>query len=276
MSSPSCRPASAPGLSGLLEAYYTRYYRDTLGIREWRALVAVRLDDEDYEARRLVRLETALGAPIRGRRLLNVGCGPGGFNLAAERAGARTWGVDADPEAVALATGRMGRGHFLCAEAEQLPLASASVDVVYCYSTLEHVADAERAVGEMLRVLRPGGRLYLHAPNPWACYEGHYKVVWLPGLPRWLGQGYLRLRGRPVAFLDTLRPQSLRRYRRFIEAAGGRILRVLDGDRGRPIGGRLWPILRLHARFFGVAPSIELVAVRGAPPRSPEARGGSA
>jgi SAM-dependent methyltransferase len=264
MSGPSGRPASAPALCRLLEAYYARYYRDTLGIREWRALVAIRVDDEDYEARRLARLEAALGAPIRGRRLLNVGCGPGGFNVAAERAGARTWGVDADPEAVVLAAGRIGCGHVVCAEAERLPLASSSVDVVYCYSTLEHVVDAERAVGEMLRVLRPDGRLYLHAPNPWACYEGHYKVVWLPGLPRWLARRYLGLRGRPVAFLDTLRPQSLRRYRRFIEAAGGQVLQVLDGDRDRPIGGRLWPILRLHARLLGVASSIELVAARGA------------
>jgi SAM-dependent methyltransferase len=262
MSSPAAEGHSARAITARLEAYYTRYYRDMLGIPEWRELVTVRVTDEGYETRRLARLEEALGAPVQGRSLLNVGCGPGGFNLAAERAGARAWGVDPDLEAVTLAAARLGSPRFLCAAAERLPFADGVFDVVYCYSTLEHVADAEQAVREMLRVLVPHGRLYLHAPNPWACYEGHYKVVWLPRAPRWLARLYLTIRRRPIAFLDTLRPATLARCRRFIESAGGRIVRVLDGEAGRPVGGRLWPLIRLQARLFGVTPSIELLASR--------------
>jgi SAM-dependent methyltransferase len=262
MSRPEARPGAPHDVAGRLAAYYARYYRDTLGIREWRELVAVRVGDERHEARRLERLEQAMGEPVRGRALLNVGCGPGGFNLAADRAGARSWGVDRDPEAVALAAARAGPGRFVCAEVERLPLAASSFDVVYCYSTLEHVADAGQALREMLRVLRPEGRLYLHAPNPWFCYEGHYKVVWLPRSPRWLARRYLALRQRPPAFLDTLRPVSLSRCRALIHAGGGRIVRVLDGDTDRPVGGRLWPLLRLYGRVAGVAPSIELVVAR--------------
>jgi SAM-dependent methyltransferase len=245
-----------------LTDYYTRYYRDTLGIPGWRDLVGVRLDDAGYEARRLAQLERAIGRPVRGCRVLNLGCGTGGFSARAEAAGATVWSIDASAEAVAIAAARVCAQPAVEAVAEALPLASGSIDVVYCFSTLEHVGDRARAMSEMIRVLRPGGRLYLHVPNRWACFEGHYKIFWIPGLPRALGRAYLALRGRPTAFLDTLAPTTVRGCRRLVEMAGGRVLRVLDEDSRRPVGGRLWPLVRLYYRLFGVRPYVELVATR--------------
>src|SRR6266536_2106731 len=80
-----------------------------------------RLADAAYEAERLARLERALDRPVRGLRLLNLGCGTGGFNAAAEAAGALAWGVDVDPDAVAIAGARVGAGRILRAAAESLP-----------------------------------------------------------------------------------------------------------------------------------------------------------
>ncbi len=249
-----------------LEAYYHRYYGEALRIPGWRELVAVRLDDVGYERGRLSRLETALGRGVAGARVLNVGCGTGGFNALARRAGADAWGVDASAEAAAIAGLRAPGRRIFRALAEALPFRDGSFDVVYCYSTLEHVAEAGRAVREMMRVLRSGGRLYVHTPNRWACFEGHYKVFWLPGLPRPLASAYLALRGRPTAFLGTLRLLTLAECRRLVEAAGGRIVRVLDDGAGRPVGGPLWPLVRLYYRLFGVRPYVELVATRGGEP----------
>ncbi|PYM29404.1 MAG: hypothetical protein DME15_20610 [Candidatus Rokuibacteriota bacterium] len=217
-----------------LETYYVHYYRDTLAISGWRDLVEVRLADEAHEGRRLERLERVLGRPVRGRRLLNVGCGPGGFSAIAHRAGAEVWGVDASPEAVALAAVRTPNAHALLAEAEALPLPDRSFDIVYCYSTLEHVTSARRAVCEMVRVLRPDGVLYLHTPN----------------------------RGRPTAFLRSLRPLSFRQCRALLEGAGARIVRVLDDLGDRPVGGPLWPLVRSYYRLFGIRPHLEFVAGR--------------
>lgn len=244
-----------------LEAYYTRYYRDQLAIPGWRDLVALRLADEAYERRCLDRLERALGRPVQGLRVLNVGCGTGGFNRVAEHTGAVAWGVDADREAVAIASARVAAGRILCAEVEGLPFGDSTFDVVYCFSTLEHVNDAARALSEMVRVLRRDGALYLHTPNRWVCFEGHYKVFWVPGLPHWLACAYLALRGRPTAFLKTLRPLTLARCRRLLENADARVTRVLDGDADRPVGGPLWPVVRLYYRIFGIRPYVELVAV---------------
>src|SRR2546422_10629503 len=80
--------ADAARVRARLEAYYGRYYGGTLGIPGWRELVAVRVDDVAYERERLTRLELALGRSVAGARLLNVGCGTGGVNQPARRAGA--------------------------------------------------------------------------------------------------------------------------------------------------------------------------------------------
>jgi ubiquinone/menaquinone biosynthesis C-methylase UbiE len=245
-----------------LAAFYTRYYRDTLGIPGWRDLVEVRLDDVAYEAQRLARLERALDRSIRGLRLLNLACGTGGFNVAAEAAGAIAWGVDVDPDAVAIAAARARRARITRAAAESLPFRDASFDVVYCVSTLEHVSDRTMALREMVRVLRPKGMLYLHTPSRSACFETHYKLFWIPGMPKWLGRTYLAVRGRPTAFLDTLSLTTVGECTLVLVAAGIRTIRVLDGDARRRVGGRLWPLVSLYYRLARVRPSIELIAVR--------------
>jgi SAM-dependent methyltransferase len=253
---------SAAALPARLEACYTAYYRDELGIPEWRELVAVRLADEEYEGRRLARLEEALGRSIRGERLLNVGCGTGGFNLVAERGGAQAWGVDAAVDVATIASRRVRHDRIMAAAAEALPFADGSFDVVYCYSTLEHVHDASRAVREMLRVLRPGGALYVHTPNRWAWFETHYKLFWLPGMPLPLARAYLRARGRPTEFLESLSLLTSEECRALIDAAGGVVVRELDAGSNRAVGGSLWPLVRLYYRVLDVRPLIELVALR--------------
>ncbi|HYB41612.1 MAG TPA: class I SAM-dependent methyltransferase, partial [Candidatus Methylomirabilis sp.] len=206
MSGPGDRAAAvlAAPTEDRLRAYYTRYYRDTLGIPGWRDLVQVRLADGAYESERMARLERALDRPLRGLRVLNLGCGTGGFNVAAESAGAVAWGVDLDADAAAIAGARAPGARICRAAAEALPYRSGSFDVVYCVSTLEHVADRSGALREMARVLRAGGQLYLHTPSRWSCFESHYKLLWIPAMPAWLGRVYLRARGRPTGFIETL------------------------------------------------------------------------
>ncbi len=263
MSSPaSAAGATAEGVRERLRAYYTRYYRDTLGIPGWRDLVGVRLADAAYESERLARLERALERPIRGLRVLNLGCGTGGFNVAAEAAGALVSGVDVDPEAVAIARARTSSARIIRAAAESLPFRDASFDLVHCVSTLEHVADSTRALREAARVLRPGGALYLHTPSRWSCFESHYKLFWVPGLPKWLGRAYLFARGRPPGFLETLSLTTTSECRHVLGQAGMRRIQVLEGDVNRAVGGPLWPLVRAYYRVFRVRPSVELLGVR--------------
>jgi 2-polyprenyl-3-methyl-5-hydroxy-6-metoxy-1,4-benzoquinol methylase len=246
-----------------MSAYYTRYYRDVLRIPGWRALVQSRLDEEAQEGAHLSRVQEALGRPVAGLRLLNLGCGTGGFGVVARRAGARVIELDAEWEAVVISEAKSrheGGSGTLLAAAEELPFRSGSFDLVHCFSTIEHVQGVEAAVREMVRVLAPGGAIYVHTPNRLACYESHYKLFWPPLMPRALARGYLRLRGRPTAFLDSLRLLTPGRLERLFRAAGARVTRMSSsGLVLRETASPLWPLVRAYYRLFGVDPYIELM-----------------
>ena len=242
-----------------LRRYYTAYYRDTLGIPDWATLVRLREDEAAPERGRVERLARLLGAERLRGRVLNVGCGTGGFDAAAAAVGLGCVGVDADPEAIAIC-GALRGGRHARAVSETLPFRGGAFDLVYCFSVIEHVASVERSIREMVRVTRAGGAIYVHTPNAWSCYEGHYKLFWLPFLPRPLGAAYLSLRWRPSAYLATLRRLTRGRLVRAFRAAGVTALTFYTDDRPRESLSRLRPLTGLYYRAFRVVPFLELVA----------------
>jgi SAM-dependent methyltransferase len=255
--------SGAVELRDRVRRYYTAYYRNTLAIPEWAALVELREAEEDrLEVGHLERLRRRIGAePLRGR-ILNVGCGTGGFNVLATGAGARAVGVDDDAEAIAICglKAHKAGGVFVRAHAEALPFRDGLFDLVHCFSVIEHVASVEATVAEMVRVTRRGGVVYVHTPNAWSLWEGHYKVFWLPFLPRPVARLYLGLRGRPTAYLATLRRLTTGRLRRAFARAGIHDTRLYDDTPARESVGRLSGPSALYYRLTGVSPFIELVA----------------
>lgn len=115
----------------------------------------------------LVASLLALAAPQAGEVVLEVGCGSGPLARAlALRTAGRVEIVAADLNAHLLSEARRlaaGADHadairFVEANGEALGFADAAFDVVYCCTVLEE-GDADRMIEEMVRVLRPGGRL---------------------------------------------------------------------------------------------------------------------
>ncbi len=101
-----------------------------------------------------------------GEKVLDVGSGAGHSTLHFARAGAKVTGLDLTREMVE--TGRrlaaregLDNAHFERGDAEDLPFADDSFDVVTCRLCAHHFADVPAALREMRRVLRPGGRLLL-------------------------------------------------------------------------------------------------------------------
>jgi ubiquinone/menaquinone biosynthesis C-methylase UbiE len=246
-----------------LRRYYTTYYRDVLGIPDWPVLVGLREDEERQERGRVDRLARLLGeAKLVDQRILNVGCGTGGFNLVAEEAGLHAVGVDADAEAIAICALKQdkGGGAFVRAVAERLPFPDGVFDVVYCFSAIEHVDSVNQSVAEMVRVTRRGGSIYVHTPNAWSWYEGHYKLLWAPFLPAAVGRLYLHLRGRPTGYLATLRRLTPAALRRAFAEAGVHDLRFVTDAPARESVGPLRLPIGLYYRVTGVSPFIEVVA----------------
>jgi ubiquinone/menaquinone biosynthesis C-methylase UbiE len=100
-----------------------------------------------------------VGDLSRERAFLEIGCADGMIGAALCEQGQRVSGVDMDDSLDQRAV-RAGVA-FVEADAARLPFGDESFDVVYSYNTFEHVAQPDAALSEAIRVLRPGGRLYL-------------------------------------------------------------------------------------------------------------------
>jgi ubiquinone/menaquinone biosynthesis C-methylase UbiE len=110
-----------------------------------------------------------------GQRVLDVGCGTGTLALAvAERLGpgGEAIGVDASAEMVSRAARKSRRTHvnarFQVAAAQQLPFPDASFDAAASTLVLHHLPDSDRsaAILQMVRVIRPDGRLLIADVHP--------------------------------------------------------------------------------------------------------------
>jgi SAM-dependent methyltransferase len=105
----------------------------------------------------------------RDRDVLEIGCGLGTDTVRFARAGAHVTAVDLSATSVELARRRLEDsglvGDIREADAEQLPFADASFDLVYSWGVLHHTPDTARAIREAARVLRPDGEARLMLYN---------------------------------------------------------------------------------------------------------------
>lgn len=110
---------------------------------------------------------------LDGRRVLDVGGGPGFFARAFARAGARYVGVEIDAADDAPAASFAVRG-----SGTALPFRTAAVDVTYCSNVLEHVREGTVLLDELVRVTRPGGTIFVSF-TPWfSPWGGHETAPW--------------------------------------------------------------------------------------------------
>lgn len=140
------------------------------------------------------RLHAAFGvAGIRpGMRVLDVGCGRGEVLRHCARLGAQAHGIDYAAAAVGLSRKALADGEaagVYRADAKRLPFADQTFARVLLFDIVEHLHawELDQALGEVWRVLLPGGRVIIHtAPNAW--YDRYaYPIVRL--VRTLMGQG---------------------------------------------------------------------------------------
>jgi len=115
-------------------------------------------------------------ADLSGARIVDVGGGPGYFADAFRGAGALYAGIDPDVGELS-ARGSVTEG-FLRASGLELPIADGALDLCLSSNVLEHVPDPERMASEMLRVVRPGGVVWLSWTTWLSPWGGHETAPW--------------------------------------------------------------------------------------------------
>jgi ubiquinone/menaquinone biosynthesis C-methylase UbiE len=139
--------------------------------------------------RQVLRRVDESDRPLTGR-ILEIGCGRGGFACWLAGRPSITAVVAADISVVGVAKGRTHADRqgvtsvrWTVADIQSVPFPSRFFDAVFSCETVEHVTSPRKGLSELFRVLRPGGQLYLTCPN----YLG----------PLGAYRAYLRLCGRP-------------------------------------------------------------------------------
>lgn len=174
-----------------------------------------------------------------GSKVLDVCTGPGMLAAGASQRGAIPFGIDFSDEVVKFARQQIPDGEFHKADAQNLPFSDDSFDAIVCGYGLMHVPDPRAALDEMMRVVRPGGRVAVSswdgaAPNNglgliYAAVGAHGRFdVQLPHGPDFFQFGTEEKMAdalREVGFLDV-EATSFEQYWRMNSAAD-----LLDGIR---------------------------------------------
>ena len=122
------------------------------------------------QQRRLEMIVQAAGERIKGRILEN-GCGVGMYVEHLSPFGGQVTGLEYDFERAVEA--HVNSPHIVNAAGEFLPLPTGTFDLILSHEVIEHVQDDRAAIREMVRALKPGGRLALFCPNRGYPFETH-------------------------------------------------------------------------------------------------------
>jgi ubiquinone/menaquinone biosynthesis C-methylase UbiE len=142
--------------------------------------------EELFRRRRHLAVTEMDVSRLQGKHVCEIGSGAGAHSALFRRHGAHVTAVDITPERVFATAHKLmqlqsivpGSGLAVQADAEKLPFADSTFDIVYSNGVLHHTENTETAIGEVLRVLKPGGEGVL------MLYSRHSALFWAKLLPR--------------------------------------------------------------------------------------------
>jgi len=126
---------------------------------------------------------------VEGLDVLDVGCGDGALSAVLSRRGGRVTGLDPDPRMLDAARTRAEAEsvdlHLVPGRAEALPFADETFDRVVAVTVLCFIPQADQAMAEMARVLKPGGRLAIGELGRWSLWAAIRRVRGWLGAHTW-------------------------------------------------------------------------------------------
>lgn len=114
---------------------------------------------------------------VRGKRILDLGCGEGGYSRELAKRGAQLVSVDCSAKAIEYAEAAAQKegldiGHFVRNSNDLFDIASEQFDIVLCSMMLMDCEDLDGTLGEAVRALKPDGRLFASVLHP--CFDGNH------------------------------------------------------------------------------------------------------
>ena len=113
---------------------------------------------------------------IRGKRVLDCGCGAGDYVRGLQGLGGDVWGIEFSRDKVATAP-REVSGRLSVGDLHHIAIRDGAIDVALMNEVLEHVPNDRQALREVHRVLKPGGTLLIFSPNRRYPFETHGALV---------------------------------------------------------------------------------------------------
>lgn len=137
----------------------------------WRGFRSEKSDPQRFYTDLAQRTLEDLSYPLPGRRVLDLGCGPGWFLDALGQRGAEAIGVDLDGNDVRLAAERGFTA--VHGDGRRLPFPDDTFDGLLCSNLLEHTPDPVPILSEAARVVRPGGWVWMSWTVWYSPWGGH-------------------------------------------------------------------------------------------------------
>jgi ubiquinone/menaquinone biosynthesis C-methylase UbiE len=133
---------------------------------------------------------------LKEGKILDLGCGRGEFVLAGLENGYDVFGIDVQKHYVDTyrkINQKLLEKHCILYDGEHIPFPSNVFSCVYSWFVLEHISNLAEVLRETSRVTQKGGGIILFAQDARTCWEGHANIPWLPFMPKYLIQDWLRI-----------------------------------------------------------------------------------
>ncbi|HVE51945.1 MAG TPA: class I SAM-dependent methyltransferase [Ramlibacter sp.] len=148
-------------MNGVARFVASEHYTESFGY-QWNTFAQAQLDSANgtHRSRDTFLEKTGLSLEsLRGKRVLDAGCGMGRFAEVCIEAGAEVHAIDLSTavEAAARNLGHHPNATFYQADIMNLPFADGTFDVVYSIGVLHHTPDTRRAFLSLTRLVKPGG-----------------------------------------------------------------------------------------------------------------------